>query len=68
MELLSNLTLGFQTAISPQNLLSLFPRDIDRDAHRCLPGIGPVQTIAILLPATFALPPVSALIMLAGIY
>src|SRR5207247_2794513 len=33
-----------------------------------LPGIGPVATIAMLLPATFTLPPVSALIMLAGIY
>jgi putative tricarboxylic transport membrane protein len=33
-----------------------------------LPGIGPVATIAMLLPATYALPPVSALIMLAGIY
>ena len=33
-----------------------------------LPGIGPVATIAMLLPATFVLPPVSALIMLSGIY
>ena len=33
-----------------------------------LPGIGPVATIAMLLPPTYALPPVSALIMLAGIY
>ena len=33
-----------------------------------LPGLGPVATIAMLLPATFALPPISALIMLAGIY
>jgi putative tricarboxylic transport membrane protein len=33
-----------------------------------LPGIGPVATIAMLLPATYALPPVAALIMLAGIY
>jgi TctA family transporter len=33
-----------------------------------LPGIGPVATISMLLPATFVLPPVSALIMLAGIY
>jgi putative tricarboxylic transport membrane protein len=33
-----------------------------------LPGLGPIATIAMLLPATFALPPVSALIMLAGIY
>ena len=33
-----------------------------------LPGLGPVATIAMLLPLTFGLPPVSALIMLAGIY
>ena len=33
-----------------------------------LPGVGPVATIAMLLPITFGLPPVGALIMLAGIY
>jgi len=68
MELLSNLALGFQTAISPQNLLYCFLGTLIGTVIGVLPGIGPVQTIAILLPTTFALPPVSALIMLAGIY
>jgi TctA family transporter len=68
MELLSNLALGFQTAISPQNLLYCFLGTLIGTLIGVLPGIGPVQTIAILLPTTFALPPVSALIMLAGIY
>jgi TctA family transporter len=68
MELLSNLALGFQTVISPQNLLYCFLGTLIGTLIGVLPGIGPVQTIAILLPATFALPPVSALIMLAGIY
>jgi TctA family transporter len=68
MELLSNLALGFQTAISPQNLLYCLLGTLIGTLIGVLPGIGPVQTIAILLPTTFALPPVSALIMLAGIY
>jgi len=68
MELLSNLALGFQTAISPLNLFYCFLGVLIGTLIGVLPGIGPVQTIAILLPATFALPPVSALIMLAGIY
>lgn len=68
MDLLSNLALGFQTIISPQNLLYCFLGALIGTLIGVLPGIGPVQTIAILLPTTFALPPVSALIMLAGIY
>ncbi len=68
MELLSNLALGFHTAISPQNLLYCFLGTLIGTLIGVLPGIGPVQTIAILLPTTFALPPVAALIMLAGIY
>jgi TctA family transporter len=68
MDLLSNLALGFQTAISPQNLLYCFLGTLIGTLIGVLPGIGPVQTIAILLPATFALPPVTGLIMLAGIY
>jgi len=68
MDLLFNLSLGFQTAISPQNLLYCFLGTLIGTLIGVLPGIGPVQTIAILLPATFALPPVTALIMLAGIY
>lgn len=68
MDLLANLALGFQTAISPENLFYCFLGVLTGTLIGVLPGIGPVQTIAILLPATFALPPVTALIMLAGIY
>lgn len=68
MDLISNLALGFQTILSPQNLLYCFLGALIGTLIGVLPGIGPVQTIAILLPTTFALPPVSALIMLAGIY
>jgi putative tricarboxylic transport membrane protein len=68
MELLSNLALGFQTAVTPANLLYCLAGALLGTLIGVLPGIGPVQTIAILLPTTFALPPISALIMLAGIY
>jgi len=68
MELLSNLAIGFQTAVYPQNLFYCFLGTLIGTLIGVLPGIGPVQTLAILLPATFSLPPVSALIMLAGIY
>ena len=68
MELLSNLALGFQTAVSPVNLLYCLVGTLIGTLIGVLPGIGPVQTIAILLPTTFALPPESALIMLSGIY
>lgn len=68
MELFANLALGFQTVTSPENLFYCFLGAVIGTLIGVLPGIGPVQTLAILLPTTFALPPVSALIMLAGIY
>ncbi len=68
MELLSNLQLGFEVALTLQNVLYCFGGVLLGTLIGVLPGIGPVATIAMLLPATFALPPVSALIMLAGIY
>ncbi len=68
MELLSNLSLGFGVAFTPINLLYAFIGCLLGTLIGVLPGIGPVATIAMLLPATYALPPVSALIMLAGIY
>lgn len=68
MDLLSNLSLGFGVAFTPINLLYCFIGVVLGTAIGVLPGIGPVATIAMLLPATYALPPVSALIMLAGIY
>src|SRR5512138_1914709 len=66
--LVNNLTLGFQVALSFQNLIYCFIGCLLGTLIGVLPGIGPVATIAMLLPITFNLPPVSALIMLAGIY
>ena len=68
MDLISNLSLGFGVAFTPMNLLYALAGCLLGTLIGVLPGIGPVATIAMLLPATYALPPVSALIMLAGIY
>ncbi|HTT09930.1 MAG TPA: tripartite tricarboxylate transporter permease [Burkholderiaceae bacterium] len=68
MELLSNLALGFATALSLANLSYAFLGALIGTLVGVLPGIGPVATLAMLLPTTYALEPTSALIMLAGIY
>jgi putative tricarboxylic transport membrane protein len=68
MDLLGNLALGFGVAFTPLNLLYAFVGALLGTLIGVLPGIGPVPTIAMLLPITYYLPPVSALIMLAGIY
>ncbi|MGZ5195689.1 MAG: tripartite tricarboxylate transporter permease [Ramlibacter sp.] len=68
MDFIGNLALGFSVAFTPVNLLYCFIGCLLGTLIGVLPGIGPVATIAMLLPATYALPPVSALIMLAGIY
>ena len=68
MDVLANLALGFQTAMSLSNLLYCLAGVFLGTAVGVLPGIGPIATIAMLLPITFGLPPVSALIMLSGIY
>src|SRR6188768_2449336 len=68
MELIDNLLIGFETALTLQNILYGFLGVLLGTLIGVLPGIGPVPTIAMLLPITYALPPVSALIMLAGIY
>jgi TctA family transporter len=68
MELLNHLALGFSVAMTPVNLLYGFIGSLLGTLIGVLPGIGPVATIAMLLPTTYALQPVSALIMLAGIY
>jgi len=66
--LIPNLTLGFTVALSFQNLIYCFIGVLLGTLIGVLPGIGPVATIAMLLPITFNLPPTPALIMLAGIY
>jgi putative tricarboxylic transport membrane protein len=81
MELLSNLGIGFGAVLSlesvtllgvtmslPMNLVYCFLGAVIGTLIGVLPGLGPVATIAMLLPATYALPPLGGLIMLAGIY
>jgi putative tricarboxylic transport membrane protein len=68
MELIDHLTLGFGVAFTFQNILYALVGCLLGTLIGVLPGIGPVATIAMLLPATYGLPPVAALIMLAGIY
>src|SRR5919198_923625 len=68
MDLLNNLFLGLSVAVSLQNLLYALVGCMVGTLIGVLPGIGPVATIAMLLPITFHLPPTASLIMLAGIY
>lgn len=68
MDLLNNLALGFQTAATFQNLFYALGGAILGTLIGVLPGLGPVATIAMLLPSIYALDATPALIMLAGIY
>ena len=68
MDVLANLGLGLHVAASLANLAYCLLGVFLGTAIGVLPGLGPVATISILLPITFGLPPVSALIMLSGIY
>ncbi|HZQ12289.1 MAG TPA: tripartite tricarboxylate transporter permease [Pseudolabrys sp.] len=67
-ELLHNLVLGFSVATNLHNLAFCLLGALVGTLVGVLPGIGTVATVAMLLPITFGLPPVGALIMLAGIY
>src|SRR5687767_13374785 len=68
MDLIQNLGLGFQTALSFQYLLYAFLGTVLGTLIGVLPGLGPVATIAMLLPSIYGLDATPALIMLAGIY
>ena len=68
MDILSNLSLGFSTALTPLNLAYCFAGTLLGTLVGVLPGLGPMVTIAMLLPLTFSLDAAGALIMLAGIY
>ncbi|MYZ42277.1 tripartite tricarboxylate transporter permease [Schauerella aestuarii] len=68
MELMDNLMLGFSVAFTPENLTYAFLGCLLGTLVGVLPGLGPVPTIAMLLPITYVLPPIAGLIMLAGIY
>ncbi|MGE0419541.1 MAG: tripartite tricarboxylate transporter permease, partial [Acetobacteraceae bacterium] len=66
--LFEHLSLGLSVALTVQNLFWCLVGAIVGTAIGVLPGVGPVATMALLLPVTYYLPPEGALIMLAGIY
>src|ERR1700730_10778110 len=68
MDVISNLELGFAVALTLQNIVYCFIGVLLGTVIGVLPGIGPVTTVAMLLPISFTLQPESALILLAGIY
>jgi len=68
MELFNNLIFGFSVAFSLQNLLYCFMGCLVGTLIGVLPGIGPMATIAMLMPLTFNVSPIPAMIMLSGIY
>jgi putative tricarboxylic transport membrane protein len=65
--MLDQLLLGFATALAPQNLLLIFGGVLIGQIVGALPGLGPSAGMALLLPLTFGLEPVAAIMMLAGI-
>src|SRR5436305_1693874 len=68
MDVISNLGLGFSVALTIQNIAYCFIGTLLGTLIGVLPGIGPVTTVAMLLPISFTLPPESAMILLACIY
>ncbi len=68
MELFDQLILGLSTAVQPDNLMFCLIGVLIGTAIGVLPGIGPIPTVALLLPFTYGLDPASAMIMLAGIF
>ena len=68
MDFFQSIILGFQASLQPINLLYCFIGVLIGTLIGVLPGIGPAGAMAILLPATFHAPPLSTIIMLAGIY
>ncbi|MDA8216658.1 MAG: tripartite tricarboxylate transporter permease [Dehalococcoidales bacterium] len=68
MDALSGLLYGFSVALTVQNLLACFIGVLVGTLVGVLPGIGPIGAMALLIPATFAFDPTTAIIMMAGIY
>lgn len=68
MDILSNLAIGLQVAVSPSNLLLCLVGALVGTLVGVLPGVGTIATVAMLLPVTFGMHPTGAIIMLAGIY
>src|SRR5262249_60580547 len=67
-DILSNIVMGFGVALTWQNIALCFLGCVIGTAIGVLPGIGPLTTMAMILPLTFWLSPVGALIMLSGVF
>jgi putative tricarboxylic transport membrane protein len=65
---LGDLANGFSVALTPENLFWALVGVTLGTFIGVLPGIGPAMTVALLLPVTYSLEPISAFIMFAGIY
>lgn len=68
MDLMQHLAIGFETALTPTNVMYCFFGALLGTFIGVLPGLGPTATVAMLLPVTYYLTPEESLIMLAGIY
>jgi putative tricarboxylic transport membrane protein len=68
MDFFNSMLMGFQAVLEPHNLFSCFIGVLIGTLVGVLPGIGPVAAISLLLPATFHIDPISAVIMISGIY
>src|SRR5262245_52702792 len=68
MDVLANIALGLGVALTVKNIVYCFLGVFLGTVVGVLPGIGPVTTVAMLLPISFTLDPISAMILLAGIY
>ena len=68
MDLLGSLAYGLTVSLAPANLMACFVGVFVGTLIGVLPGIGPVATMSLLLPVTYAMSPAASIIMLAGIY
>lgn len=68
MEIISNLGMGFSLAFSPINMIYVTLGVIMGTIIGALPGIGPVAGVAMLIPLSFGMSPVTAMILMAGVY
>jgi putative tricarboxylic transport membrane protein len=68
MDIISNMALGFGVVMNPANLFYCFLGCLVGTLVGVLPGIGPLAALSLLLPITFQIPSVSAIIMLCGIF
>ena len=68
MELIGGLLYGFSVLLTPANLFACFVGVFVGTLIGVLPGIGPVATMSLLLPVTYAMSPTASIIMMAGIY